>query len=61
MKTMIRKVMDLVKEGKKDEAVKALSEAYKAIDMAAKKNIIHRKNAARKKSLLSRMVGKKKN
>jgi small subunit ribosomal protein S20 len=60
MKTMIRKVSDLAKAGKKDEAAKALSLAYKAIDMAAKKNIIHKKNAARKKSLLARMVATKK-
>lgn len=59
MKSAIRKVSDLVKEGKKDEAAKVLSSAYKSIDMAAKKNIIHWKNAARKKSLLQRMVSAK--
>ena len=36
MKTHIRKVQDLVKAGKKAEALAALSVAYKAIDMAAK-------------------------
>lgn len=60
MKTHLRKVRDLVTEGKMDEAIKALPLAFKAIDTAAKKKIIHKKNAANKKSLLSRLVNKKK-
>lgn len=60
MKTLIRKVSDLTRENKKDEAAKFLSQAYKAIDMAAKRNIIHWKNAARKKSSLARMMATKK-
>ncbi|MDD5055875.1 MAG: 30S ribosomal protein S20 [Candidatus Peribacteraceae bacterium] len=60
MKTEIRRIHDLVKEGKKDEALKALSKAFKAIDTAEKKNLIHWKNAARKKSSLSRMTSPKK-
>jgi small subunit ribosomal protein S20 len=59
MKTAMRAVLDLVKQGKSEEAVKALPRAYKMIDMAAKKFIIHRNNAARKKSMLAKMVGKK--
>ena len=59
MKTLIRKTGDLVKAGKADEALKTLPMAYKAIDMAAKKHIIHWKNAARKKSGLAKMFGKK--
>jgi len=60
MKTHVRKVSDLVKEGKQSEAAKALPNAFKAIDMAAKRNLIHWKNAAKKKSALSRMVSPKK-
>lgn len=56
MKTMIRKLTDLVSAGKKDEAVKVLPQVYKSIDMAAKKRHIHPNNAARKKSLVARMV-----
>lgn len=59
MKSAMRSIQDLVKAGKMEEAIKALPVAYKSIDMAAKKNIIHWKNAARKKSLMSRMVSKK--
>ena len=56
MKTMLRKMDDLHKAGKKEEASKILAETYSAIDMAAKKNIIHPRNAARKKSLVARLV-----
>jgi small subunit ribosomal protein S20 len=40
------------------EAKKALSSAYKAIDKAAKRGIIKKNTAARKKSRLSAMVKK---
>jgi len=56
MKTVIRKFNEAMKAGNKDEAVKLLPQAYKVIDTAAKKNLIHPKNAARKKSLLARTV-----
>ncbi len=59
MKTEIRKVQDLVKAGKQAEAETALSTAYKVIDTAAKKQIIHPKNAARKKSGLAKSLAKK--
>lgn len=59
MKTVMRSFTDLVKAGKKDEAAKMLPVAYKAVDTAAKKHLIHRNNAARKKSLLARMVASK--
>ena len=54
MKTYIKKVLVAVKDGDKEKAEKLLREAYKIIDTAAKKNIIHDKNAARKKSRLAR-------
>ncbi len=60
MKTYMKKVHDLVKEGKNAEAIKILPLAHKAIDTAAKKNIIHWKNAGKKKSALARMVSTKK-
>lgn len=56
MKTMMKKLADATKAGKKDEAIKLLPQVYKSIDMAAKKNIIHVNTAARKKSLAARMV-----
>jgi ribosomal protein S20 len=56
----MRKVQDLVKAGNTAEAQKTLPQAFKAIDMAAKRKIVHWKNAANKKSLLSRLVSPKK-
>lgn len=60
MKTQIRKVQDLMKSGKEADAAKTMSMAFKAIDMAAKKNLIHWKNAAKKKSALAKLVSPKK-
>lgn len=57
MKTMVRAVLNAVKAGDKDGAAKALPTAFKAVDTAAKKNIIHRNTASRKKSVLSRAIG----
>ncbi len=56
MKTSIRKISDAAKAGKKDEVIKLLPQTYKAIDMAAKKNIIHSRNAARKKSAMAKLA-----
>ncbi len=57
MKTMIRKITIAAKAGDKAAASKLLPGAYKAIDMASKKHLIHPKNAARKKSGIAKMVG----
>jgi len=46
--------MELIKDGKLDEANKLLPKVYSIIDMACKKKIIHPNNAARKKSLVAR-------
>jgi small subunit ribosomal protein S20 len=59
MKTEMRRVQDLVKAGKNEDAAKALPMAFKAIDTAAKKQIIHPKNAAHKKSSLAKSLVKK--
>lgn len=58
MKTYIKKVLGAVEEGNKTEAEKLLKQAHKIIDTAAKKNIIHKNNAARKKSMLAKRVNK---
>lgn len=56
MRTLMRKLRDTVKDGKKDEAQKLLAIVYKSIDMAAKKNIIHRRNADRKKASMAKLL-----
>jgi len=55
VKTFMKKVLTLSKT-KPEDAKKLLSEAYSVIDTAAKKNILHKNNAAHKKSLLARSV-----
>lgn len=47
----------VVKKVKVDKNVKSLRVAFKGIDKAVKKNIIHKNKAARMKSSLSKMVG----
>lgn len=54
----VRNINDLIKEGNKVEATKALSGAYKVIDTAVKKNLIHKRNGARRKSRLAKQIDK---
>ncbi len=56
MKTMLSKMEIAVKEGNKSEAIKLMPGTFKAIDLAQKINIIHKNNAARKKSRVARIV-----
>ena len=56
MKTNIKKFLKAVKDGDKKEAENLLKACYKIIDTAAKKNIIHKNNAARKKSRLAKTL-----
>jgi small subunit ribosomal protein S20 len=55
MKEIVKKIEKTVKADKA-AAVKMLSSAFQAIDKAAKKGVIKKNNAARKKSRLSRLV-----
>ena len=59
MKSMIKKMNDLKDDGKIKEMTALLPETYKAIDMAAKINLIHKSNAARKKSQMAKLVATK--
>ena len=55
MKEVIKKIEKLSKTDKV-EASKILSSAYQAIDKAAKRGVIKKNNAARKKARLTRLV-----
>lgn len=55
MRTAVKQVLDAETA---DDAAKALPTAFKRVDKAAKKNIIHENAAARKKSQLERHVAK---
>lgn len=56
MKTAIKKVDLLIKENKLEELSGALSLAFKSIDIAQSKNIIHANNASNKKAKLAKKV-----
>jgi small subunit ribosomal protein S20 len=55
-KTDIRKAEKLIETGKIDEAEKAVTAAVSKLDKAAVKGVLHKNNAARRKSrLLSKL------
>ncbi|PIR37239.1 MAG: 30S ribosomal protein S20 [Candidatus Zambryskibacteria bacterium CG10_big_fil_rev_8_21_14_0_10_42_12] len=58
MKDVVKDMEKLVKEGKKDEAAKLLPKAQQAIDKAAKRGVIKKNTATRKKSRLARSLAK---
>ena len=53
LKSTYKKALMLIKEGNLEEAKKFLPFTYRIIDMASKKNLIHPKNAANKKSRIA--------
>ena len=55
MKEAVKKIGKLSKKDKK-EAQKMLSSAFQAIDKAAKRGVIKKNNAARKKSRLAKLI-----
>ena len=58
-KTIENKLKTFIKRAKKDRSEKAVKEATKAADKAAKHHVIHKNKAARIKSSLSKLLGKK--
>lgn len=56
IKEATKSIEKLLKEKKKDEAKKLLPKAYSAIDKAAKRGVLKKNTASRKKSLLSRIT-----
>ncbi len=58
MKTYMKRVQDAVNAGDKAKANAELIVATQKIDKAAKSRVLHPNNAARKKSVLAKLVGK---
>ncbi len=58
MSDAIKKVRKLINEGKREEAQKLMPVTYKAIDKAAKRGVIKKNTAARKKSRLVASIKK---
>ncbi|WP_374686636.1 30S ribosomal protein S20 [Promineifilum sp.] len=51
-RTQVKKVRRLLAENKLDEAEAAARDAYQTLDKAARKNVVHPRNAARRKGRL---------
>lgn len=58
MRAVIKNIRTLVEQKKHHDAEKLLPTAYKAIDKAAKRGVIKKNTAARKKSRLTMLVNK---
>jgi small subunit ribosomal protein S20 len=59
-RTHIKKARALLAAGKVGEAEQAMQTALKSLDKAAEKGVIHKNNAARRKSRLMRALNKAK-
>ena len=56
LKTMMKKFDAAVAAGNKDEAVNAYKVAVQTLDSAAGKGLLHKNNAARKKSAMTKKL-----
>ena len=59
LKTEIKDTQDIIAKGDLKDAAAKLPAAYKAIDKAAKRGLIKKNNASRKKSQLARAIARK--
>ncbi len=57
-RTVVKRAAAVAEAGPPEEAAEAYKQAQSAIDVAARKGIIHKRAAARKKSRLARRVRK---
>ena len=57
-KTAVKTVRKAISAKQKTEAEKALANAFKQLDRAAKKRVLHARKAARLKSRLSKAIAK---
>jgi len=57
-RTQIKKARRFIEAGQLEEAMEATRKAVSLLDKAAEKGIIHRRNAARRKSRLMRALNK---
>ena len=56
MKSMMKLILDYVKKGDTEKATKVMPEVVSSIDTAAKKKLIHKHNAAHKKSRIAKAI-----
>jgi small subunit ribosomal protein S20 len=55
-RTYVKRARRLIEQGNLDEAQAVVVQAVSALDKAAEKGVIHRNNAARRKSRLVKML-----
>jgi small subunit ribosomal protein S20 len=58
LKTYVRRVREAVEAGDKETATTALQKASRKLDKAVSKGVIHRNQAANRKSKLARQIDK---
>jgi len=58
LRDTVKKIKKLVEANKKEEALKLLPLAYKAIDKACKTGVIKKNTSARKKSRLTKFISR---
>ena len=58
MKMLVKQFRDLIKEKNKKEAIELLPLVYQAIDKAAKRGVVKKNTASRKKSRLTKAIEK---
>lgn len=58
IKTLTKRMLTAVEEGKKEEAQTILRQTQAKLDKAVKRGILHAKTVDRRKALLFRQVGK---
>lgn len=56
MKSMVKLILDYIKKDEKEKAIKILPKVVSSIDTCAKKNIIKKNTAARKKSRIQKAI-----
>lgn len=56
LKTTYKKALELINDGKIEEAQKFMSFAYSIIDTAVKKKVLHKNTAARRKSNIAKAL-----
>ena len=58
-RTAMKKAREAVETGTQEEALSAVQQASQALDRAAQKRILHKNNAARRKSRLMKLYNRK--
>jgi len=56
LKTLFKKVLEYIKNGKLEESKKLMPAVYSIIDVAVKKQIMHKNTADRKKSRIAKAL-----